>query len=225
MLLRLEKKGWVQRLKRGHYALVDIASKSPKASVEDPFLVATDLFAPCYLGGWTAAEHWGLTEQIFNSILVYSSSYQRLSERTVGGIKFLVRRISKGHFFGTETEWSANHKIEFSDPHRTVIDILNRPEDGGGAIHVVEIFKSYLATPSANTDTLVSYAEKLNSGALFKRLGFLAEQLAPKNRKLISLCHKNITKGISRFDPTGPKKGPISTRWNLQLNLPMGDIQ
>jgi hypothetical protein len=41
------------------------------------WLVAHKLFSPCYIGGWIAAHHWGLTEQIFNSIKCQNS--RRLS--------------------------------------------------------------------------------------------------------------------------------------------------
>jgi predicted transcriptional regulator of viral defense system len=224
-LLRLEQKGWLHRVQRGVYVIVDISSVSPKNSLEEPMVIAMDLFQPCYLGGWTAAEHWGLTEQIFNTILIYSTSYQRISEKVVGGVKFVVCRIQKKNFFGTEIEWSSNHKLEFSDRHRTILDILNNPENGGGAIHTIEICKSYFTSAKANSEVLISYATRISKGAIFKRLGFLAERLTPKNKKLISFCLQNITKGISRFDPTGPKKGAISTKWNLQLNIPLGDLE
>ena len=36
------------------------------SSLEDPLVIAEKLFSPCYVGGWSAAEYWGITEQIFN---------------------------------------------------------------------------------------------------------------------------------------------------------------
>jgi|GEM_PF-6032200 len=37
---------------------------------DEPWAVAQKLFVPCYVGGWSAAEYWDFTEQIFNSTLV-----------------------------------------------------------------------------------------------------------------------------------------------------------
>ena len=36
--------------------------------VQDPWILVPALFAPAYIGGRTAAEHWDLTEQIFRDI-------------------------------------------------------------------------------------------------------------------------------------------------------------
>src|SRR5580692_3090418 len=62
VLSRLSKKGWLQRLRSGIYRIVPLGSDSTNPMPEDPKAIAMALFAPCYIGGWTAAEHWGLTE-------------------------------------------------------------------------------------------------------------------------------------------------------------------
>src|SRR5512138_778465 len=60
--------GWLARVRRGAYVPVPIESASADVALEDPWSVATAMYAPCYIGGWSAAEHWGLTEQIFGSL-------------------------------------------------------------------------------------------------------------------------------------------------------------
>src|SRR5512139_1249101 len=67
-LARWAKAGWLARVKRGIYVPVPIESASTDVRLDDPWSVASRLYAPCYIGGWSAAEHWGLTEQIFRSI-------------------------------------------------------------------------------------------------------------------------------------------------------------
>lgn len=223
VLLRLNKKGWIQRVKRGHYILLDLTATSPEPIVEDALVLAMDLFSPCYLTGWTAAEHWGLTEQIFNTILVHSATYQRNSETKTGGVKFIVRRIKQEDLFGTKSIWSSNHKIEMADRHRTVVDILNRPEDGGGAELTYEICKSYLLSNDMNPTSILQYAERLGNRSVFKRLGFIVEHLVPSQVAFIEACHKRISKGVSCFDPSGPKTGRIHSRWNLRINFALGD--
>ncbi len=222
-LLRLEKKGWLQRVERGRYIFVDLTAAKPNPIAEDALVLAMDLFSPCYLTGWTAAEHWGLTEQIFNSVLVYSSAYQRASEKKVGGVNFVIRRVKDDEIFGTKSIWSSNRKIAMADKHRTVIDILNRPEDGGSAIVAFEICKQYFTSSEADNQTLLRYAERLGNGTVFKRLGFVAERFVPKEEGFIDACHRKISKGVSLFDPSGPKKGPILSKWNLRMNIAPGE--
>lgn len=58
-----------------------------------------------------------------------------------------------------------------SDIHRTIIDIFDNPENGGGIQHGIDCLKSYLHKLEANTDKLVEYAAQLQNGAVYKRLG------------------------------------------------------
>ncbi|HEY4110071.1 type IV toxin-antitoxin system AbiEi family antitoxin domain-containing protein, partial [Puia sp.] len=76
ILSRLTKKGWLQRLRAGVYRILPLGSESVNMIAEDAWLIAVEIFAPCYIGGWSAAEHWDLTEQIFNKTLVITAKKQ-----------------------------------------------------------------------------------------------------------------------------------------------------
>jgi len=60
----------MSRVRRGLYVSVPLESRTADMPLEDPWLVADRLFSPCYIGGWSAAEYFGLTEQIFSTIIV-----------------------------------------------------------------------------------------------------------------------------------------------------------
>src|SRR5215468_882578 len=67
-IARLVAGGWVARVRRGLYLLLPLeAAGAATMAIEDPWVLAEVTLAPCYVGGWSAAEHWGLTEQIFRS--------------------------------------------------------------------------------------------------------------------------------------------------------------
>src|ERR1035437_3875957 len=63
-LARFAVGGWLARVRRGLYVPVALDASTADAVVEDAWLIAMQLFAPCYIGGWSAAEHWGFTEQV-----------------------------------------------------------------------------------------------------------------------------------------------------------------
>src|SRR5262245_15008501 len=63
LLARWNAQGWVKRLRRGYYAPVPLASLGQPQVLEDPWVIVPELFGPSCVGGWSAAEHWGLTEQ------------------------------------------------------------------------------------------------------------------------------------------------------------------
>lgn len=224
ILSRLCKKGWLQRLKAGVYHMVPIGSESAAPIPEDAWAIAMELFSPCFISGWTAAEHWELTEQIFNLTVVLTGQKQRKKEITIAGLIYRTKSIDPDHIFGTKKIWSNNKAILIADLHRTIIDILDDPEIGAGGRHAIDIIKTYLQHKEANLEMLYQYAEKLNHGAIFKRLGFLIEKLVSPSEPLLERLLSKIKTGIILFDPNGPNSGPIITKWGIRVNIPLGDI-
>lgn len=222
ILSRLAHKGWLQRLKRGVYAIVPLSSKTATPAIENIWPLAMDLFDPAFISGWSAAEHWNLTEQIFNSVSICTLSPQRGSIKTIGHIKFRIKLLKKELFFGTKKIWFGSKIVEMADPSRTLIDILDLPRFGGGGRHMVDIVKQYWRSDMCDPDLLLNYALQYKRGSVFKRLGFLAEKFdAPVSQEWLQKCHSYVSKGISCLDPDGPKNGNIISKWNLRINLPL----
>jgi predicted transcriptional regulator of viral defense system len=219
-LSRLARKGWLRRLRRGVYAVVPLSSHSTEHPVEDPLAVAMQLFAPCYISGWSAAQHWGLTDQIFNSVVVYSARPQRRGTQVVAGVTYRVRRVRNEAIFGTARVWSGPAAIQMADVHRTVIDVLDAPVLGGGGRHTLDIVRSYWARSDADPKRLLDYAERLGRGTVFKRLGLTAERAGKVDAGWLRLCRDHLSAGVSLLDPAGPPRGPIVSRWRLRVNIP-----
>jgi predicted transcriptional regulator of viral defense system len=58
----LARRGWLLRARRGLYLVLPLEAEPGKPMmVEDHWILAREAFSPCYIGGWSAAEHWGLT--------------------------------------------------------------------------------------------------------------------------------------------------------------------
>lgn len=224
MLSRLCKKGWLQRLRPAQYRIVPLGSESSNPVPEDAWAIAAALFSPCYLSGWTAAEHWELTEQIFNSTVVFTGIKQKRKDLLVSGLKYRLKSIDQKNIFGIKKLWSSNSQIQIADIHRTIIDILDDPEIGGGGRHALDIVKAYFLHKDANLEMLFQYAEKLSHGAVFKRLGFIAEKFEKFSSSLLEKIHANIKSGIINFDSGGPSTGPIIRKWGIRINIPLGDL-
>lgn len=223
-LSRLARKGWLRRLRRGLYMVVPLSSSSDHATIEDPLAAAMRLFEPCYISGWTAAEHWGLTEQVHNAVVVYSAMPQRRSIQLVAGVTYRVRRIKPEAIFGTTRLWSGAVPIEMADIHRTVIDVLDAPEMGGGGRQAVDIVRAYWARREADPRILLQMAKLLERGTVFKRLGFAMEKFGNVDERWLSECRKHLSAGVSLLDPAGARSGPIVTRWRLRVNVPIEDV-
>jgi predicted transcriptional regulator of viral defense system len=222
MLSRLARKGWLRRLRRGVYALIPLSSESFQPAIDNPFALATDLFSPCYITGWSAAHHWGLTDQLFNSVVVYTANARQSGVQSYGGVDYLLRRVRTEMIFGTVRTWSGSVPIELASIHRTVIDVLDVPAMGGSGRETLDIVRAYWSKPDADPKELLALAKRLGKGTVFKRLGYTAELFGNPEAAWIEACQRHLSAGVSLLDPAGPARGRIISRWKLRINIPTG---
>src|SRR5437773_178131 len=216
-LSRWADEGWLRRARRGLYIPVPLDVRNPQTWAEDPLLIAEAVWSPCYFTGWTAANHWALTEQTFRTTVLKTSGRVRRSSVQLLDHEYLVAHIqSKAMTWGLKTEWRDEIRLRFADPARTVIDILDDPPLGGGIRHGAEILTAFLRDHDAND--LIGYGDRLGNRAVFKRLGYLVEVLRPEESHLISACRERVSAGISVLDPGGPASDRRATKWGLLVN-------
>ena len=214
--------GWVRRVRRGLYIGVPVDAPDPVSWSEDALIVADQVWRPCYFTGWTAARHWGMTEQVFRTTVLKSTTRVRSSNvRLLDHDYLLVHCATEALTWGTASEWRDGVRLLMADPARTVVDVLDRPRLGGGIRHGAEILVGYFEDHDA--DSLVAAAERFGSGSVFKRLGYLAETLSLGDRGLIEACQERLTAGVSPLDPSGPAGGRRIMRWGLRLNVSVTD--
>src|ERR1019366_4028450 len=134
-LARWQEQGWLKRVGPGLYAAVPLDALTTEQVLKDPWVLVPALFAPAYIGGWTAAEHWNFTEQLFRGIFVFTARPFRIKEQTVQGVSFTLKRIPEDAIFGTKNIWRGQAPVPIADKHRTIIDMLADPATGGGIRH------------------------------------------------------------------------------------------
>ncbi|MFH0948003.1 MAG: type IV toxin-antitoxin system AbiEi family antitoxin domain-containing protein [Elusimicrobiota bacterium] len=223
MMARWTKKGWLSRIRRGFYVPIPLESCTSDVPLEDPWIIADRLYAPCYIGGWSAVEYWDLTEQIFRTIIVMTRQNPRNRSPIIKGTKFSLYTVSEKAMFGIKPVWKGQVKVSVSDPARTIIDMLNDPQLGGGIRSTVDMFINYIKSKKQfdekagnNIELLIEYAKRLSNGAVFKRLGFLLERFVSNEQAAIKTCRTNLTKGYSKLDPS-LDKDILITRWKLWI--------
>ena len=218
-LAYLAERGWLVRVSHGLYAPVPLDTFEPSEWRVDPWVVASKLYGPYYyIGGWSACEHWGLTDQLFNSTVVFTARRIRERKVEVQGLPMRLARTSQANIFGTRSAWRDNSRIQLSDASRTVVDILNSPTLGGGIDHVAEAVRSYFESERRDDAALEGYIRRLGNRAVFKRLGYLLEFLDIEADDLIAKCQAGKSSGIALLDPGSPASGPTRRRWNIRLN-------
>lgn len=214
LLSRWARQGWLRRVGPGTYAAASLDAVDRDRVLDDPWVLVPALYSPCYVGGWTAAEHWDLTEQLFRPIVVMTTRPVHEKHQNHHGTPFLLRHTQPRKLFGTKNVWRSRSRVMVSDIHRTVVDMLDDPAVGGGGQHVADCVAAYFAHDDRDDGALTEYADLLGNGAVFKRLGFIAEQHAEGH--LVDASTNRLTGGYAMLDPALPCTVPIA-RWRLRI--------
>lgn len=214
----LSRRGWLTRVRRGLYLPVPLEAPLSGEWIEDLWIVAAKAFSPCYIGGWSACEEWGLTEQIFRDVVIVTAAEVRRRHQELQGFPYLVTRRPEDKLFGIRWIWRRTARIPVSDPSRTIIDILDDPGLGAGIRHVTAVVREYLYSDERNDALLLEYGDRLGNRAVFKRLGWLLEVLGIEG-SLLEACRDRRSTGLSKLDPTVRSQGRIVRRWNLRVNV------
>ena len=212
----LTKKKWVIVLRRGVYLIVPLSAGVRSYYTEHEFVIASYLVSPYYIAYWSALNFYGFTEQ--TPFTVFVATTRRAKTREVLNSKYSFITLSKRKFFGFEPTAVSTYKINISDREKTLADALDHPEYCGA---VPEVAKSlWNAKEKVSVEKIASYAERMGNTAIVKRLGYLVESLnISVDSKILSKMREMISPGMSALDPTRPRKGTYSTRWNLLLNI------
>ncbi len=224
-LAYLASRGWLSRIRRGLYITVPLEAGAPSDWREDPWVVAFRTFEPFYIGGWSATEHWGLTDQVFRDVVVITSRKVRNRRPNIQGTAFRVKVVPVDQLFGTETVWRNRSPVKVSDPSRTVADVLDDPSLGGGIRQVAEVVAAYFSGPLRNGRLLLDYIERLNNRTIYKRLGYLIEASGIKAPELVQVCLERRSSGFSYLDPTIAHRGHVLRRWNLRINAHIAALE
>ncbi len=212
----LTKKKWIIVLKRGVYLIVPLSAGVRSHYTEHEFVIASYLVSPYYIAYWSALNFYRITEQ--TPFTVFVATTRRAKTREVLNSRYSFITLSKRKFFGFEPTAVSTYKINISDREKTLADALDHLEYSGG---IPEVAKSlWNAKEKVSIERIVSYAERMGNAAIVKRLGYLVESLNINvDSKILSTMKGMISPGMAALDPTRPRKGTYSTRWNLLLNI------
>lgn len=217
LLAGWHKQGVIRRVARGLYVPIQPTALGQTQVLEDPWVLVPELYHPGYIGGWSALEHWELTEQLFRSVCVLTSKRADYGNTVHQGVSFFIKHISDRHIFGTKTVWRNHSKLHVSDPYKTILDILNDPYLGAGLQHTVDCLREFIKifSKQRDIDQLLEYAIRINNGALFKKLGFLAENLNFE-KSFVDTCAMHLTTGYARLDKNA-REQKLVTKWRLWI--------
>ncbi len=224
-LYHLRNNDWIIHLRRGLYAL---SSTVPGISAVNEFEVAMALADPAAISHWSAFQHHGLTQQVPKTVFVLTTnrtSVPRMRRAgtanagggyTVGDTTYRFVQVKPDRFFGRERVWVNDTRVWVTNLERTLLDGLSMPRYCGDFAEVLHAF--LVGLDRLDADRIVRYALRLDV-ATAKRLGWVLEHHGHSTSRNDDLAALPI-RGYRTLDPSGPREGPRSNRWNIQENLP-----
>lgn len=225
IMARIAKKGWLKHLKNGYYQPMSVASREIPMGSGNPFVVASAIFKPCYVAGWSALNYWGLTDQLFDEVCIITGKKFKANKATYDDYRFYLKYLDEEKFFGLEKVWIDGNSVYISDPSKTILDILRTPKLGLGWRQTLLGISQFLKDKNLNArlESLLIYASELSSDIVYKRLGFYLDTCLRLNEALksntqiqetINQCLDKKNSNIGRLD-TGYKAGVENRKWSL----------
>ncbi len=212
-LQELTREGFLKRLARGIYVITPNPAQPP---VVDDFLLASLIVKPSAVAYWSALNYYGLTEQIPQTTFIQTPKKRGYpGEISIGGRKFKVITVRPHKFFGLSTIRTGGRNVSITNPEKTLIDCLDKPQHCGGIVEVMKALKN----GTFDRETLLEYAERMRNAAVLKRLGFLSERLGLGLEGEIGIPGKSL-RSFPLLDPTMPPEGRFDRRWGLRVNVP-----
>ncbi len=215
------RKGHLLRLKRGLYAVVPPGVDVKSYSV-DPFLLAAKMTEESVLAYHTALEFYGKAHSVHESFFYLTSTFPRpLTFRgyRFRGVRFPKKLGDEKKLFCVNSEERGGVSVRVTNLERTMVDVLERPELGGGW---EEIWRSLESVEFFNLDQVVEYTLLLKNSTTAAKVGFFLEQhreaLMVNDSHLNALC--NLRPRKPHYMIRTPRKpGRLVGSWNLVVPI------
>jgi len=211
-LLRLEKRGLIERIEKGKYIIIPLGAEKGKYTLHE-FVIGSTLIEPYSIAYWSALNYYGLTEQIPTTVFIQTTARKKNPNINVFGVEYKIIKIKESKNFGIRKEWIEETQVNITDKEKTIIDCLDKPQYCGGIIEVAKGLKN-LKNTKYSQKSLEDYANRISNSGVIRRLGYLSEFLnMPVDLPAIN------TRNYLLLDPTMPEEGPKSAKWRLIINL------
>ena len=205
ILANLIHYGFLVKFEKGKYC---------RPNFNNSFVIANYLCKNSAIAYWSALNHYGLTEQISNTIFVQTDKLKR--SKKVFNVDYQFVKIHPKKITGITTEGRGSHQFRITDIEKTIIDCFDLPQYSGGFAELVRAFYN----AKLNKKKLLDYANAVDNLSVLKRISYLSELFEMKGFKTIQKeTTKRLKAKYTYLQPLGEKQGKYFARWKLCLNV------
>src|SRR3989338_9495950 len=196
-LFRLRQKSLITEVERGKYVISQHA-----------FITASNIIFPSYISFLSAYSYYQLTTQMPTTIYVVASTSK--NSIILGNYKILFVKFPHLKLFGYHKEKFMGKEVFIAEKEKAIVDSLNLPE-------YCPVDETYAALEAdLDLNKLISYALKMKSIVLLKRLGYLLEL---RGIDIHNQVRKKLNIRYDLLNPAFGRKGyKKSIKWKLIIN-------
>ena len=178
------------------------------------FVIANYLAKDSAIAYWSALNHYGLTEQIPNTIFVQTDKLKR--SKKVLNVDYKFIKVHPKKIIGITTEGRGSYKFRITDIDKTIIDCFDLPQYSGGFAELVRAFYN----ARLNKQKMLDYAIAVDNVSIFKRISYLSELFEMKGFKIFQKeTEKRLKSKYTYLSQFSEKTGKYLSRWKLCLNV------
>jgi predicted transcriptional regulator of viral defense system len=215
-----QKVGHLIHIRKFLYAVKPMFSKDQWV---DPYILASKVSIDAVLAYHTALELHGIAYTTFNELTFLSDrqilpfTFEAQRFRSVFPPKSLMKKGNVG--FGVEEISRNGMSIKLTCLERTIVDVLDRPDLGGGW---EEIWRSLNNITKLDVDKIVEYALLLKNSTTIAKLGFFLEQRPSYfsvDEKYIKKLLLHLSKQPHYMSRQERRGGKYIEKWRLMVPL------
>lgn len=218
MLVHHLKMGHIVRAKRELYASIPYGA-DPITYPVNPFLIAGYAAPDAVIGYNSALAFYQMTYSMVYRIIFLSASNSR--SFNFGGEYYQCTRYPRSLTENKKEQvYVKSHDVQgmmvkVTNLERTIVDILDRPELGGGW---EEIYRSLEMVNHVNIEDMVSYALLLGNATTIAKLGFYLSQRQHAwgvGSEHLNELMKHRPLSVHYVDRFARKDGHFLSKWNI----------
>jgi predicted transcriptional regulator of viral defense system len=224
VIRNLVRKGWLTRLTGGRYMLLPPERGAENLGENNPLAVASAVVEDSYVGWWSAASFHGFTTQ--KPATVFVAVRRQIKARTIEDAEIRFVKVEPRKFFGARRYTVYGRSTNISDPEKTVIDCIDRPDLAGGGAELTRIVHTAMA--EIDQSKLVDAAMQMKSTSLLQRLGWLTDLVG---RPLVDELRQKVRGAIPKsarsiFGTRARREGDIGyvVDWGVFVHARKDDL-
>ncbi|SRR5579885_2547868 len=217
MISELVRTGWLIRIAKGQYQLLSAKTGLDPFPMGDKFVLACQAFPDGFIAYGSAAEHHGLSLQVFNSVIIANT--ERSGMRDIGRLSVHLVKVAPTNYLGFQS-LNRGPSVKVATLERTLIDCIDRPDLAGGISDLVELLER--GKKRADIEKVIDLLGSYSSKSLIKKVGFLLEQfdypLTEAQTETLLTMSSGVKAYLFSMRLPGTSKTKYSKKWRLIVN-------